>query len=117
METGCFDLKHMRLGNIEVRQIESDKYSHEIVRWEPNPHYGKESNYTYNEDTGFYDDESGHMHFDPNCFKHPETCYVLAWITDDKEHDVHSVGKRPWELDDDDYRCLCEILKVLFREN
>lgn len=116
MEKGYFDLKHMRLGNIEARRIVSDKYSHEIVKWMPNPRYGKENEFTYNEDTGFYDDGSGHLHIDPNCFKYPETCYILAYITDDEEPDVHSVGKRPWELDEDDYRCFCAVLNVLFRE-
>ena len=116
METGYFDLKHMRLGNIEARRIESDKYSHEIVKWSPNPRYGKESEFTYNETTGMYDNGEFH-HIDPNCFKYPETSCILAWITAGEEPDVHSAGKRPWELDEDDYRCFCAVLNVLFREN
>ena len=117
MRTDYFDLKHMRLGNIEARRIESDKYSHEIVKWRDNPYYGHKDEYTYDPVKNVYNDKSRFRNIDPTLFEIPETCYVIARITDEEEPDVHSVGKRPWELDKDDYRCFCAVLNVLFREN
>ena len=93
----------MRRGNLELRRYSSsDRW--EIVKWQPNPYYGKESEYIRS-DNGYIDGKRRHVVIDESCFVNPETCYSLAFI----ENGIPDyVGNRPLELTD-----IVEILDFL----
>jgi len=114
------ELKRFRFGDVELKVIHEGMgynggYAAEIVKWEKNPYYGKEEEFekvgeTYygkGEDIGFCVHES--------CFKNPESCYVVAFVTKDVEMpDILSVGKRPWELDGDDAEAFRRIIDYIY---
>lgn len=71
----------------------------EIVKYEVNPRFGKESEY---ERTLYGYKKAGEFgSWDESCFKHKETCYALAFfrnVYNDDSLNVESVGLRPWQL-------------------
>lgn len=63
-----------RIGNIGYRHYNGG----EIVQYYPNPFYGKKHEYQWDEGRQMYYKERG-AYFHPNCFKHKENCYTLAF--------------------------------------
>ena len=109
--------RKFRIGNIGVLPyINDDKYACEIVCYYPNPYYGKDDEYPeYQPDPNFrvYPDHP-HCKVHKDCFKHEESCYVVAYATCEEESDIISVGPRPWELNDEDKASFETVIKKLF---
>lgn len=110
--------KKKRIGNIAVSPMAGDNnYSYEILFYYPNPYYGRENEYVKNEKLGWYEyPDQPNVKIHSGCFKSPESCYVLAFITNGEEPDVVSVGLRPWELSGSDDIAFREILKYVFTD-
>lgn len=91
---------------------------YEIVKFEPNPYYGKEHEYTYDEEEGSYYKGDERVRISPSCFKNAETCYVIASLDVDKheylEHNIISVGNRPFELNEDEMTDYIDICKYTY---
>lgn len=115
-------IKKMRIDDLEIRKInDSDHYIYEIVKWSPNKYYEDFKNgllkkvegplggtkYQYEGRDGYYIDES--------CIKHPESCYVIAFVNNDKEPDIVSVGSRPWDLKPEEKKIFDEIVRYFFK--
>lgn len=108
-----------RYGNIALVACEYDKgIYYEIVKFEPNPYYGAEQEYKYNKDENFYYKEDEGMRILPACFKNTEICYVIASLDVDKheylEHNIISVGNRPFELNEDEMVDYIDICKYTY---
>jgi hypothetical protein len=109
-------MSNIRIGNIELRTVNAQQ---EIVAWYPNIYYGKEKDYKFNPATGMYDASEYH-HIHPSCFKHKESCYVIAFVNWNGAHDefnLRTVGLRPWELEEKDTKDFLEILKHIKLED
>lgn len=111
---------NIRIGNIELRTINEQQ---EIVAWYPNIYYGKEKEYKYNPQAGFYyiPGKNGiHHHIHPDCFRNKESCYVVAfvdWNGAHDEFDLRTVGLRPWELEGEDAKDFLEVLNHIKPED
>lgn len=89
----------LRLGNLGLAKTHS--YSkdpveyYEIIRYYPNPYYGKENEYVKTE-FGNYQIPGHQCFIDASCFKHPESCYTIGIFrqNNDEEPDFESVGSR-----------------------
>lgn len=109
-----------RMENIQVRNFWMDKGTpkpftgsdaphfsrFEIVKWQPNPYYGKldeyiKDGYEYSFD-GIFLKKPGHS-IQKTFFENPESCYTLAyWVdidNDEMSPDLKFVGSRPFMLD------------------
>lgn len=109
--------KEKRIGNISARpMVDDERYSYEILYHYPNPYYKREGEYIPIEGEDYYQHpEVSFARIHKGCFKNPESCYVVAFITNhEDEPDVRSVGLRPWELSETDEQDFKEILKYVF---
>lgn len=125
-----------RIGNLEISNFYLNKetnkksplQSHlsknyeyfEILKWESNYYYGKE--YLYEESQGgeFYV-LKGHPNcrIDKNCFKNPESCYVLAFfgnVYDDDSLNIETVGDRPFKLTIEEFIIFKDLVNKGFKE-
>lgn len=115
-----------RIGNVELRQAETlawknkeSKYYYDIVFWYPNSYYGKEDEFDYDARKCMYRSRGEHGYWvDPACFKHKESCYSLARLIPDSklddEHDIESVGSRPFNLDPKDLSDYLSVVKYSY---
>lgn len=108
--------KKKRIGNVAASPMSGDdRYAYEVLFYYPNPYYGHEKDYIKIEGMDYYQyPDSPYCRVHAGCFKNPESCYVLAFITNAEEPDVVSVGLRPWELSGSDDIAFREILKYCF---
>lgn len=67
----------MRIQNLELRNVMGSDSCQEIVKWEPNPYYQQQVH--FQKDGEYYVSPGGGL-IDENLFKHPEICYVIAFI-------------------------------------
>jgi len=122
-----------RIGDLQVRNFWMDEgtpksftgtdksnFSHfEIVKWQPNPYYGKYDEYITNGYVesfgGDYLQKPGHS-IDINFFKSPENCYALAyWINmdhDEMSPDLQFVGNRPVRLNKEEQQAFMELAEL-----
>lgn len=110
----------MRVGNIEMA-LRQDTISgdalYEILAYYPNPYYGREKEYV-KDGEWFHPKDSPHSSIHKDCFKNRQSCYVIAWIRWNRagdEFDIHSVGTRAFDLDEEDERSLKKILAEMNR--
>jgi hypothetical protein len=116
MESNKIKMK-IRINNIEFREYTSTKVNksfYEIVKWHSNPNYNKEQEYK----------DNGYVHIggflkkdfhsiDINCFKNPESCYVIAFIEKGSESwDLRSVGERLVELNQEEQNDFFDVYKM-----
>lgn len=108
--------KRKRIGNVAASPMNGDeKYAYEILFYYPNPYYGHEKDYVKIEGMDYYEyPDHPNCKVHSGCFKNPESCYTVAFITNAEEPDVVSVGLRPWELSGSDDIAFREILKYCF---
>jgi len=114
-----------RIGNVGARRMADYEYKYEIVLYYPNPFYGKESEYIQSDKpeflckpsaTGAYIRTTGsYIHKD--CFINPESCYVVARISNDDDPDVRSVGLRPWDLEEQDKKDFEQVIRWCTKED
>lgn len=112
-------LKKIRIDNIEVRPLPQDddeKYMAEIICYYPNPYYGNEDKYIKSQiDPDFYVyPDNPHCKVHISCFKNLESCYVVAFVTNDEEPDIRTVGNRPWTLNEKDEGDFKQIIKMIY---
>lgn len=109
-------IKRFRLGNVELRPLDDRTHAAEILKWRPNEFYGKEGG-EYERVQGGYrlKGNPDGMLVHKSCFEYPETCCVVAFINENC--DVVSVGKRPWELDEDDADSFKRIIDYIYEMN
>lgn len=97
---------NVRVNNIEFKYSNTNK-KFEFVKWYPNTYYESEDKLIsegYEKITSkdgswkmTKDYHSVHM----SCFEHPESCYVIAWLTYDDDEDCSdllTVGNRLLDL-------------------
>jgi hypothetical protein len=118
----------LRVGNLKVTNFYTEdgmiksfsnyndnEFAHySISKIEVNPHFGKESEYIL--DGEFYQkDKDSISKIHKNCFKNPESSYVLAyWIDindDEKTPDLKFVGGRPFELTKEEMNDFMDLAK------
>ena len=110
-------MKKIRIGNVELRPLGvDDKYLAEIIEWYPNTYYGRENDFIKvdNERYRYKDSENCFVH--KSCFKNPESCYVIAFVTNNEEPDILSVCNRPWDLSEEDEKDFKQIIKMIYEE-
>ena len=103
-----------RINNIEIRLI-NDRW--EIVKWYPNPHYGREKEFIWDEARQSYRDPNYSNWFvSPGCFINPECCYVVADVQEckDEEPDIRTIGARPFQLSHNDRIDFYKIIKYIY---
>lgn len=99
-----------RIGNLALAKTHSygrnqEEY-YEIVKYYPNPYYGKESEYVQTDLGNYAHPDYPHCFIDKTCFKNPESCYTIGIFEerDDDEPDFRSIGSRivvePSEIND-----------------
>lgn len=93
----------MKKGNLELRS-RCGKY--EIIYWQDNEYYGKQSEYIFDGDWYKKTLDSNH-YISPSCFENPKFCCTIAFI----EAGVPDfIDERPLELKDNELR---DFLKLL----
>jgi hypothetical protein len=95
----------IRINNIEFRKYRATKTEevfYEIIKWQNNPHYGKEEEYRAD---GYVDSFGGDFlqkngsNIQKSFFTLPETCYMIASVHKYSEGwYLKSVGERLLEL-------------------
>ena len=116
-----------RIGDIGIRNFYMDEdipkpvglrktFNHfEVVKYSPNPYYGREGEYEWDEHSQVYRVNNSHS-INPSCFKNPETCYVLAyWVDidhDERTPDLKFVGSRPMELNESELKAFWDCVKI-----
>lgn len=118
MDSGKKNIVLMRYGSLEFRKCtylgqEPDVPGWEIVKYYPNPYFGKEHEY---EDHGvFYKPKDNPNHsIDKNIFKHKEMCYSIAmwrWNQRNSEYVFEFVGSRPLDLSDEERSWFWKVYK------
>lgn len=88
----------------------------EMVKYEPNPYYGKEEEYDVEGEYYIPKNSDGLYKIHKSCFKNPENSYLLAsWknIDDDElSPDLQFVNSRPFELDKEGQKVFWELAKL-----
>lgn len=112
-------MKNIRIGDVELHKTKSleDKEYWEIVKWYPNHLYGKQDEYIEIEPNCFQEKEH------PNCyvsgrgmFERPQSCYTIYIVEETKEEpDLRSVGRRPYDLEEDATKDLQEVIHLLYK--
>jgi hypothetical protein len=87
----------------------------EIVKYEPNPYYGRESEFQYiPEKESYMKNEYVYIH--ASCFVNPESSYMLAhWENIDHDEltpDLKFVGGRPFHLDKEERKVFFELAQI-----
>ena len=107
----------IRIENIECRLTHG---SYEIVNWYPNPHYGTEDQLEaegykkIDYGTGNYGYSRAHHTIDGSCFKHKESCCVIAFLYIDTEYhitEMKAVGPRLLQLSKEERDNFFEVYK------
>lgn len=107
----------IRINNLEFKKcdylvFEPEHVSYEIVKWEPNTYYNKES--LFKKDGNYYISNIGNFRIHQSCFKNKETCYTIAiYKYDDHEntYNLEFIGNRPLDLDDDEWMIFKKLLE------
>ena len=105
----------LRIGNIELRAIDSKHYNYEVMKWSPNSLYGKKDEYRVETPLGEVTYEHNGVKYSESCFEHPESCYVVSFIKYDWHEgwwEVEEVATRPWELPEKDYDDWTKVMKT-----
>lgn len=108
-----------RIENIAFRSLgDNDNYAAEILCYYPNTYYGQENNtkkFSKDElNPEYYVDLEYGCRVHEGCFKHPESCYVVAFVTRDEEPNIVSVGDRPWTLNEQNKKSFEKLLELFF---
>lgn len=102
-------MKRKRIGDIELRCVDE---TWQIVRWYPNPLYGKEDDFLKIDDEYYQYKGTDNCYVHKFGFKNPENCYVIAFIEgSEDEPDIRSVGMRAFELNEEDEKNFKQLLK------
>lgn len=98
----------IRINNVEVRPVSSSTYSYEFIVWQPNKYYGKRDEMIEEEGYQVINEGNGkwslkhpewNSYISMSCFEGKETCYVFAWLKEEKEgYDLITVGDRLLDL-------------------
>jgi hypothetical protein len=87
----------------------------EIVQYEPNPYFGKESEYVYDEKNNRYKRGENFL-IHPSCFKLKESSFMLAmWENIDHDEltpDLKFVGGRPFHLNKEERKIFFELAQI-----
>lgn len=87
----------------------------EIVKYEPNPYYGKESEFEYIPKEKTYK-RNDHSYVHPSCFINPESSYMLAyWENVDHDEltpDLKFVGRRPFDLTEEERMVFFDLASI-----
>lgn len=110
-------MKRIRIGNVELRPIsDNDKYQAEIRLWYSNCYYGHENDYIKVDDEYYRYKDNEHYFIHKSCFEHPESCYVVAFVTNNEEPNILSVCDRPWDLSEEDEKDFKRIIKMIYEK-
>ena len=111
----------LRIGDIEVRQCaDRTHYEYEVVKWSPNPLYGKKDEYRTTNELGETVYKKNGCTYSESCFIHPETCYVvsfISWNVKEPCWEINEVGTRPFCLNDNDFTNWCTIMRLISKTN
>lgn len=93
----------------------------EIVKFYPNPYYGKESEYELNSwGDGYRPKDSVGINISKSCFKNKEVMYMVAsWDNIDHDEltpDLKFVGNRVFELDSEEREAFMKLAEIGQRE-
>lgn len=107
----------IRINDLEFKKcsyfgIEPEYVSYEIVKWEPNTYYNKES--LFKKDGNYYISDIGNFRIHKSCFKNKETCYSIAiYKYDDYEniYNIEFVDNRPLDLSDNEWITFKKLLE------
>jgi len=88
----------------------------EIVKFQENPFFQKESEYELSSDPDYYRNKSGFGLINKSCFKNPESMFMLAsWDNinhDELTPDLKFVGGRIFELNDEEKKIFLELAEI-----
>lgn len=109
----------LRIGSIAVEPMFDGKYAYNIFHYYPNPYYKREGDFIKSKTMpGFYEDTRyEHWYIHEDVFKSEESKYTLAFITDEEEPNVISVGTKAWQLSVEDTFNFKALLNYIFNEN
>ena len=111
----------IRIDDFECRSTTYKSREYEIVKWYENSYYGKERQYLkQGYEKVVYDDGSWGMHatnhtINESCFKHPESCYVIAWLKPNRREpdiDMETVGSRILDLEADELDKFMQVYRL-----
>ena len=112
----------VRINNIECR-LSQGRY--EILQWYKNSYYGSEKKLIedgyerINHDSGGFSFRNGNHSIDGSCFKNPESCCTIAYLTFDRGEnccDLTTVGTRLLELGKTDKKTFFKVYKIAEKE-
>lgn len=116
--------KYIRVGNIESREPtylnnppKNDK-NIDIVVWHPNPYYGRESDFDWDNEGYAYVKDSPIVRYSPDCFKNPEQCMSVASFEFDPHepcYELKHVCFRPFELSEKDYTDYLYVIRQVYK--
>lgn len=116
--------KYIRVGNIESRKPTylfdppPDDKNVDIVVWSPNPYYGRESEYDWDDEGYAHLKEHYNVRIHPGCFKRTEQCMSIAGFRyDPKEpcYELQHVCFRPFELSEQDYKDYLYVIRQVYK--
>lgn len=114
-------MKNIRIDNIECRKTIYKPREYEIVKWYKNDYYGAEQKLMEEgyekkiyEDGGWALRKSNHT-IDSSCFRHPESCYVIAFLKPnygEPDIDMETVGSRVLDLEADELDLFMQVYRL-----
>jgi len=116
--------KYIRVGNIESRKPTylfdppPDNKDVDIVVWSPNPYYGHEDEYDWDDNGCAHMKNYPNVTIHPGCFKNPEQCMSVAGFKyDSKEpcYELQHVCFRPFELSEQDYKDYLYVSRQVYK--
>lgn len=116
-------IKAQRVGNLMFRKATYLGKEPEFPFWNidvfyPNAYYGKEGN--YDKDGDFYVKPNAEIpvRIHKDCFKHKESCYVVASFERDSEgyYELKFIGDRPLNLKKKDFEDFMKLVKFGYKE-
>lgn len=116
--------KYIRVGNIESRKPvylfdpPPDDKNIDIVVWSPNPYYGHESDYDWDDEGCAHLKGGYNVRIHPSCFKNSEQCMSVAGFRyDPKEpcYELQHVCFRPFELSKQDYEDYLYVIRQVYK--
>lgn len=113
----------IRINNIECKKYTTTKVNeifYEIIKWQPNPHFGKEQEYR---NMGYVDSFGGEYLQSPteghsiqkSLFIYKESCFMIASLRlNRREPDINleSVGSRLLDLTEEEQKDFFEVYKL-----